>query len=337
MRCLLVCLLLGLLLPRLQAQGPPPGTIGEIEFFGIGSTDLLPVRAGLPIHEGDQISVGTVESQIVATKTSLAALLHHPPSNVAVVCCDGNGEWMFYLGLNAAPSSSVNSAPRASVALPAVQLRLYSMEDQALEKAVLAGNSGEDDGKGYALTNDPVARRLQLGFRAYAVDHGKLIRRVALESSSAPNRRAAAQLLGYCLRSSAQLAALDHATRDPDQIVRNNAIRALSVLAGSSPSVARSIPPAGFIAQLNSGNWTDRNKSSLLLVNLTESRPPSALEQMRREALPSLIEMARWRSRGHAFAALVLLGRIAGVDEQTLGARIAAGETDQIIQAASLH
>ncbi len=337
MRLLLVLLLLTFCKQSAAQSGPPaPGTIGEVEFFATGSTNLQQLRADLPIHEGDPISVNAVDARLAQLKTSLTGILHHPPSNVAVVCCDAAGKWMFYLGLNEAniPAPHFSPPPHGRIRLPDDQLDLYAAEDEALGKAVMQGDSGEDDVNGYALMNNPAGRRLQLQFRRYAVVHGKLIRRVSLYSSSLGSRRAATQLLGYCLRSPAQLAALDHATRDPDQDVRNNATRALSVLADSSPAIARSIPPGSFIAMLNSGDWTDRNKSSLLLISLTETRESQTLDQMRREALPSLVEMARWRSKGHAYASLVLLGRIAGIDETKLNALIGAGQTEQIILAA---
>ena len=100
MRLVLMLLLLTCRLQVAAQAGPPPGTIGEIEFFGTGSTDLQHLRADLPVREGDPISVDTVTARIAELKTSLTGLLHHPPSNVAVVCCDQAGKWMLYLGLN---------------------------------------------------------------------------------------------------------------------------------------------------------------------------------------------------------------------------------------------
>jgi hypothetical protein len=47
---------------------------------------------------------------------------------------------------------------------------------------------------------------------------------------------------------------------------------------------------------LNPIEWTDRNKSSLALEMLTESRDPALIADLRARALPSLIEMARWKS-----------------------------------------
>jgi hypothetical protein len=55
------------------------------------------------------------------------------------------------------------------------------------------------------------------------------------------------------------------------------------------------------------------------------------LEQLRTEALDPLLEMARWRSLGHAEAALLILGRIAGMDEDTITKLIDAGQVDTIL------
>ena len=64
---------------------------------------------------------------------------------------------------------------------------------------------------------------------------------------------------------------------------------------------------------------------------LTKSRDPNLLSSLRRDALDSLVEMARWRNPGHAEAALSILGRIAGIDEDSLSKLIDAGDADAVI------
>jgi len=64
---------------------------------------------------------------------------------------------------------------------------------------------------------------------------------------------------------------------------------------------------------------------------LTTSRDPQVLAQLRTEVLDSLLEMARWRNIGHAEAALTILGRMAGIDEDTLNKLIGAGQTATIL------
>lgn len=151
----------------------------------------------------------------------------------------------------------------------------------------------------------------------------------------AEQRQTAAEMLGYADRSREQIRALARASRDVDAGVRNNAMRALGVLAKSNPRAAAMIPPDSFIELLNSGIWTDRNKSAFLLSVLTERRDPQLLERLRAQALSSLVEMARWHNPGHASTARLMLGRIARIDEKRLAKMLERGEIEPIINALS--
>lgn len=87
---------------------------------------------------------------------------------------------------------------------------------------------------------------------------------------------------------------------------------------------------------LLSGTWTDVNKSSGLLVGLTQSRDPHLLARLRQPAIiEQLIEIARWRIP-HAEAGRMILGRIAGIDEKRLIELNNAGNVDEIINALHL-
>ena len=115
--------------------------------------------------------------------------------------------------------------------------------------------------------------------------------------------------------------------------MRNNAIRALVVLARSSSEASASIPAECFVGLLNSGLWTDRNKSAELLSVLTARRDPTLLTCLHEQALTSLIEMARWSFAGHAQSARLMLGRIAGIDEKVLIGMVERKEVEPIINA----
>jgi len=115
--------------------------------------------------------------------------------------------------------------------------------------------------------------------------------------------------------------------------VRNNALRALGVLARSNPKVAARIPAEHFIAMLSSGSWTDRNKGGSLLDELSKRRDPKLLSQLRSRSVNSLIKMARWRDRSHADTFRMLLGRVAGIEETRLQQLVQAGQVEQIIAA----
>jgi hypothetical protein len=197
---------------------------------------------------------------------------------------------------------------------------------------VQKGANTEDHSKGYALSASPLLRAIQLEMRAYAVDHGALLREVLATSADDQQRIAAAELLGFARQSKSQIATLAQAHQDSNGKVRNNAIRALLVLADSSPKIAREIPAAGFIDLLLSGTWTDLNKASNLLAILTRKKNTRLLAALRRqEVLDRLIEMARWRT-GHGEPARTLLGRIAGIDERRLKELVETGKVEAIIR-----
>ena len=82
---------------------------------------------------------------------------------------------------------------------------------------------------------------------------------------------------------------------------------------------------------MRSRAWSDHNKASLVLVALTTTREPQLLAQLRADALDPLLEMARWHNIGHAEAALTVLGRMAGIEEDTLEKLIEAGQTATIL------
>jgi len=75
----------------------------------------------------------------------------------------------------------------------------------------------------------------------------------------------------------------------------------------------------------------DHNKGVLLLDALTTGRDPQVLAQLRTTALDSLLEMGRWRNKGHAGPALSILGRIAGIDEARLNSIISDGRVEEIL------
>jgi hypothetical protein len=311
--------------------------IGDIDFFGYKGLDLPSIRADLPIHEGDAVP-DTYEQDSAFRQGVKEAVLRaagKEPTGIDSVCCDDHGHQMIYIGLpgESSKSFSHNPAPKGSQRLPPDAVKLYDRLLAASGAGVAKGDSGEDDSRGYALYSYPEARAVQLAMRDYALGNEKLIRKILRSSSDLQSRQAAAMLLGYANQSEAQIKGLVDAADDTDEIVRNNAMRALAVLANSSEKTAAKIPADHFIDMLNSGTWTDRNKAGFLLVSMTQSRDQKLLSQLRARSLDSLIEMARWRVKGHAFAARMMLARIAGIDDRRLVELVNSGQVDAIIQA----
>ena len=315
----------------------PPRRIGSIDFYGYAGLNLEQIRSALPLHVGDQFP-GPFETFEAITK-AVTSVIGRPPTNVSPVCCDAQGNYMIYIGL---PGTSIkhtefNPVPKGNTHFPPKIVELYNQTMDANSASVLKGNAREDRSKGYALSiTDPALRAKQLEVRAYAIQHERLIRSVLDSSSDEQQRIVAAYLLGYALQSKQQIAYLVRATHDASDTVRNNATRALGVLAESSPKVAAQIPAGGFIRMLSSGSWTDRNKATFVLLGLTKSRDPKLLAQIRFEALVSLLEMARWRSSGHAYDSRILLARIGGIEEKRAEQLAHADNIDEILKSLQL-
>jgi len=310
--------------------------LGEIDLFGYKGFDLAAIRFALPFHEGDLFPPANAKSpddpkQQVSEK--IKQVIGRAPTDVNFVCCDSKQNWMMYIGLpgESYQALAFNPTPAGDIRFPNAAVALREEMDKAFIDAVMQGHATADDSEGFTLLNDPEARRAALAIREYALRNEALILQVLSSSSDGRHRAIAAQMLGYGRQSDEQIDALVRASLDSDDGVRNDAVRALAVLAGAKPNLAKKIPPETFVRLLRSGAWTDHNKASLLLVALTKSRDPKVLTLLRTEALDSLVEMARWRSTAHAYAALLILGRIAGLDEDSLTKLIVAGQADTII------
>jgi hypothetical protein len=67
---------------------------------------------------------------------------------------------------------------------------------------------------------------------------------------------------------------------------------------------------------------------------LTASRDPELLAKLRKQALAPLVEMARWKSAGHALAAFMILGRMAGYSDEAAFALWDRGDRETVTRAA---
>jgi len=317
------------------ASRPDKETIANIDFFGYGHLDVMKLRSVLPIQPGASIKQADWSAYRSRINEAIRSQTGKPPTDLVRVCCDENGNSTIYIGV--AGSSSValqhKPAPMDKDRLPAAALKLSEETEEALNNAVLAGRTQEDRSNGYSLSTDPELRAKELQIREFALANEALLRSVLSSSSDAGHRAIAAEFLGYVNVSARQIADLTDAARDPDEGVRNNAVRALSVIASSSPQRAKMISAKPFIALLKSDKWLDRNKGAGLLINLTASRDPKLLKQLRKEAMDALVEMARWWFVGHASFARRLLGRIAGIEETRLDTLIDS-QAEAIIAAA---
>ena len=333
--CLLTCLVWLQPHSSVVASRPDKETIANIDFFGYGHFDVVKLRSVLPIQPGESIKQNDWSTYRSRIDEAIRSQTGKPPTDVARVCCNENGNSMIYIGVAGTSSIALQHKPppTGEDRLPVAALKLSQETEEALNKAALAGRTQQDNSNGYALSADPELRAKELQIREFALANEALLRTVLSSSSNAEHRAIAAEFLGYANVSARQIADLTEAARDPDEGVRNNAVRALGVIASSSQQRARMISPKPFIALLKSDKWVDRNKGGWLLVSLTGSRDPKLLKQLRKEAMDALVEMARWQFSGHASVARRLLGRIAGIEEAKLDTLI-DGQAEAIIAAA---
>jgi hypothetical protein len=305
--------------------------IGEIEFFGYAGVDLNKVKAALPIHEKDDFSLESFSAQAEALREAIKQAAGRAPTDLGSTCCDDQGNWIVFIGLSGR-TPQYNHPSGSRTRLPKNIVALYERFIKVNMEEVQKGAAAEDHSKGYALSVSGPLRSIQLEMRAYALNRTALLQAVLEGSADDEQRIVAAELLGYARRSRAQISSLVKANRDSNGTVRNNATRALLVLVDSNIKVAAQIPVADFVVLLLSGTWTDINKASGLLFNITRYRDAKVLAQLRtREVLNRLIEMARWRV-GHGNAARYILGRLAAIDEEKLVQLVTAGQIEEIIK-----
>ncbi|HEX8361761.1 MAG TPA: HEAT repeat domain-containing protein, partial [Longimicrobium sp.] len=260
--------------------------------------------------------------------------------DVAQVCCGEDGGTMLYVGIReeATPPTAHRPTPTGAARLPAGIVAAGAAFESALMSAVRRDVAGEDHSRGYSLAHDSAMRAVQERFIGFAARRLPLLDSVLRTSADAEHRALAAQAIAYGADRKAVAAALLHAVNDPDDGVRNNAVRALAILAGwarEHPEAGVVIPSAPFLRLVDSVSWSDRNKGVFALVALTATRDSALLAELRARSLPSLVKMARWTSPGHAMFPFLILARIAGMTDQAASEAWQAGEREAVIARAS--
>jgi len=333
---------LGLTLALIAGAGEAAGQefeIGIVDFYGLSRVTPSKARQALTFKEGDSISFETdgPPAFIAESERRLSILPGVLRAHVNPVCCDA-GRVIVYVGIEEKGQATLHfhAAPRGKIRLSAEIVQAGKDFSEAVTAAIQRGDASEDDSQGHAFFHDAAARAVQERFVSYAARDRRSLRSVLRNSSDAEHRALAAQVLGYVADKQEIVGDLVFAMSDPVENVRNNAMRALSVFARMSPVAGRPIvrvPYEPFIALLNSPVWTDRNKASLALMGISERRDPALLTKLRREAVTPLVEIARWKSKGHALPALLILGRISGQSDGAVEAAWTRGEQEVIINA----
>ncbi len=315
--------------------------LGIIDLYGLSRVSEGQVRQALTFAEGATIAIATPERPAFLRESEdrLARLPDVARARTRLVCCD-QGRAIVYVGIEERDAAILRfrAEPKGDVRLAADIVRAGDEFAEALRRAVLRGDAGEERSLGHSLADDPATRAAQERFLRYAARDLPTLQLVLQSSSDAAHRALAAQVLGYAADKPAVVQDLAHGMSDPSAEVRNNAMRALLAFAemspGTSPSVPR-VPVDPFIDLLHSLEWSDRNKASLALLALSTGRDPDLLATLERQALAPLIEMARWKSEGHALPAFIILGRIDGYSDEAAYDLWNRGERDVVIRAAT--
>jgi hypothetical protein len=324
-----------LLAAQSQPAAPP---IGIIDIYGARTLTHAQIRQQLQIKEGDPapLQQKDFEQRVMPAYGRLLSLPNVAQVDINFVCCSDDGRTILFVGVQekGTPAIQFLPAPTGSVRLPQEYIEDDAAFFRALQAAIAKGAASEDDSGGYALNADPESRAIQLRYVDLAERDKELLRDVLHHSSDPQHRAIAAQVLGYAAPKQSVIPDLVEAMRDSFPTVRNNAMRALAVIAKfaqQSPQLGLTIPREPFIAMLNSVAWTDLNKSAFALFELTGNHDSEFLLQLRQKAVPALLDMARWKSTGHAHDAFFLLGRIEGMPEEEIQKAWDKGDRQTII------
>ena len=325
MKPLVLCLCVAAL-----AAGQAP-RVGDIEIYGLNKVPVERIRRALNVKSGDALppSKGDLEERLEQVPGVVQA-------RVEAVCCE-EGLAVLFVGIEEKGSRrfAFRSEPAGQVALPDEITEAYEHFLEALQAAAQRGSMAEDLTEGHPLMADLASRAYQKQFVTFARDNLKVLRDVLRNGSDPEQRAIAAAIINYAPDKTAVLDDLQYAMQDPDEAVRANAMRAvnaIAVLADKRPDLGLRIPSTWFVEMLNSIALSDRTRAAAALVNLTDKDAKATLEQIRARALPSVVEMARWRTLRFALPAYILIGRMAGMTEKQIEDSWTKGEREAVIR-----
>lgn len=284
------------------AQTP---AISLIEYYGLRKVPVSRIEEVLRLKPGDPLppSKASLEERLEEIDGVVAARLE-------AVCCEAGGAILF-VGIleKGAPQFSLRDAPTDNVLLPPELTEAYqSFLELYRESAFRPDSAGLP----------PAARQRLVDLTNR---NARTVSRVLRDSLDADQRAMAAHLLVFLRDKNAAAEDLQFALRDPEEAVRQNALRSLKEIAAyalAHPGEGIKISATWPVEMLNSLVWGDRSGAAELLVALSENRDPAVLELIRERAVPQLLEMAHWQSLPYALPPFLLLGRLAGLTEEQI-------------------
>lgn len=315
----------------LCAQAP---RVGDIEFYGLHKLSDQKLLHAVHLNVGDPLppSKGDLEDELEKIPGVVLA-------RVEAVCCE-NGQPTLYIGIEekGAPHLAFRTAPTGDTVLPDDVVEVYHQFLDAVRDAAHRGSTAEDLTTGHSLMADQNARLLQFQFADYAGAHLQNVRDVLRDADDEDQRAMAATIIGYAPNKKDVIGDLEYAMQDPDEDVRSNALRslnAIAVLAHLDPALGLQISPTWFVEMLNSIVLNDRTRAANALVTLTEQNGREALDQIRERALDAVVEMAQWKNLRYALPPFILVGRLAGMNEQEIQKAFSSGDRQSAISIAT--
>ena len=319
-----------------------------------GQTDLTPRVGAIEIYGARKVSVQKIEKalsvkvgDILPSREEAEDRINKVPnilvSRVEAACCAGK-DMILYVGVEErdAPHMEFHPVPGGTVTLAPSLTANYRRFLDEVEDSIRYKNADEDLTNGYSLMADPDCRNLQKDFLMAVEADLPNVATVVRESSDPEQRAAAVYLLQYAPRgprtTTTMTDGIQWALQDDDDTVREsamNSLRAVLVGAKMHPDQGIHFEATWLVSLMNSVVWSDRFHASQALVTLTETANQDALEMLRARALPSVVEMARWRDLKHALPAFILAGRLANMDEAQIKQAWLSEDRESVLQAVS--
>jgi hypothetical protein len=317
--------------------------IAAVDTYGLHTVDRTAVLGAAGLREGGVVPDRQQRQAIIHRIEQIRGVRKAALVVVTAPFPDASGQTVgrpiVYIGIqeSSRPAVVFRPEPTGNVTLPKPIVDTYAEFERAFLQSVKANDFSEDDSNGYALMGNATARAVQRKFVPLADANYDRLVDVLRNSKNAEQRSMAATIIGYAGDRKRATRDLVLGTKDTSAEVRNNAVRALSVLltyAQQHRELGIEVSTDWCLELIESLDWTDRNKAMAVLDAATSEWNPKVLSDLRRMSLPTLVEMARWHSAGHAMMAFQLVGRIAGLTDKEIFNAWDKGQREAVIERA---